>query len=82
MWADWRPPSGVEDLEFLEGNAQMLTPGEVSEYTVRRFATMFGAIPKLELNMVDEDEEGWRLIAAEEYGATTAQEEARGWLSA
>ena len=48
MWADWRPPSGVEELELLEGEAQVLTPGEVSEYTVRRFATMFGAITKLE----------------------------------
>ena len=31
--------------------------------------------------MAEEDEEGWRLVAAEEYGAA-AQEEARRWLSA
>ena len=132
MWAYWRPPKGVEELELLE-------PGEVSQYTVRRLATMFGAITKLEhhhrynhkgltrykivykhmessvicdgmefetvagtlefkgvvdedvleqlktkhdYDMADEDEEGWRLIAAKEYEAAAAQEEARGWLSA
>ena len=139
MWADWTPPRGVEELELLEGEAQVLTTGEVSEYTLRRFATMFGAITKLEhyhrynhhgltrykimyrhkqssviydgmefetvagtlefkgvtdedvleqlktkhnYDMADEDEEGWRLIAAEEYGVAAAQEKARGWLSA
>ena len=48
MWANWRPPSGVEDIELLEGGAQVLVLGEVSQYTIRRFATMFGMINKLE----------------------------------
>ena len=31
---------------------------------------------KHDYDMVDEDEEGWSLIAAEKYGAAAAQEEA------
>ena len=37
---------------------------------------------KHDYDMADEDEEGWRLIAAEEYGAAAAQEEAQGWRRA